>query len=82
MIASSSAAAPALTEQHRALPAAVDEPAQPRPADAERDGVGAADRAGGGERAGQVLRVDEQPDAERGERQPGDDRDDEQATSA
>ena len=47
-------------QQDRRLPAAIDEPAEQRAADAERHREGARDDAGGGERAGQVSHVDEQ----------------------
>ena len=66
----------------RVCPRRSTSPPEQRPADAERDRVGAADRAGGGERAGQVLGVDQQPDAEHRQRQAGDDREDEHAASA
>jgi hypothetical protein len=80
--ASAAPATSAARHQDRRLPAAVDQPAEQRPADAERHGEGARDDAGRGERAGQVRGVDEQADAEHGHRQARDDRDDIEAQSA
>ena len=72
----------ALGEQDLRLPAAIDQPAEQRPADAERHGEGARDDAGRRERAGQVAHVDEQRDAEHGHRQARDDRDGGEAQGA
>ena len=69
-------------EQHRRLPTPVDERAEQRAAEAERDRVRARHDAGHSERAGQVLGVDQEPDAEHRQRQPGDDRAREQAAGA
>ena len=68
-------------EDHR-LPAAIDQPAEQRPADPERHGEGARDDAGRRERAGQVAYVDEQRDAEHGHWQARDDRDGREAQGA
>ena len=69
-------------EQHRRLAATIDELAEQRAADAQRDRVDAADEAGGRERAGQMLGVHEQPDAEHRQRQPREQRDREQLAGA
>ena len=61
-------------QQDGGLPAAVDEPAQRGPAGALGDGERARDEAGGGERAGELLDVDEHADREHRQRQAGDDR--------
>ncbi len=60
----------------------VDELPEQWPADAERDRVDAGDHAGRGERAGQVLGMDQQPNAEHLQRQPREDRGAEQAPEA
>jgi hypothetical protein len=69
-------------QQHRSLPTAVDELAKPRATDTERDRIDAGDDAGRRERAGHVLRVDQEADAEHRRRQSRDDRDDQQAPRA
>ena len=68
--------------KHARLPAAIDDGPEQRSADAERHGIGAGHHAGCGERARQVLGVHEQSDAEHGQRQPGHDRDEEEAAGA
>jgi hypothetical protein len=62
-------------QQDLRLPAAIDQPAEQRAADAERDRERARDDPGRRERAGQVAHVDQQRDAEHGHRQARDDRD-------
>ena len=69
-------------QQHRGLSTPVDELPEQWPADADRDRVDAGDHASRGERAGQVLGMDQQPDAEHRQRQPREDRGDEQASYA
>ena len=65
-------------DEHRRLTAPVDEPSEQRGGDRAGDRVSAADRAGDGERAGQLLSVDEQRDAEHREREASEDRASEQ----
>ena len=69
-------------EQHGRLAAAIDERAEQRAADPQRERVGARDQAGGRERPGQVPGVDEQGDAEHRQRQARDDRHGEEAKGA
>ena len=61
-------------DEHRGLPAAVDESAQERRGGRAADRICRADHAGDGERARQLLGMDEQRDAEHGQGQTGDDR--------
>ena len=79
---SSTAATLALADQYRGLAAAIDELTEPGTADGKRHRVDPGDDAGGRERAGQMLRVDQQADAEHRLRQPRDDRDGEQSPHA
>ncbi len=69
-------------QQHRSLAAAVHELTEARAADADRQPVRAGDDAGGGERAGEVLHMDQEADAEHRQRQPRKDREGEQASRA
>jgi hypothetical protein len=65
--------------EHRRLPASIHHATEQRATDPERDGVDAGHEAGGAERPGEVLGVDEQADAEHRQREAGDDRDGEEA---
>ena len=65
-------------EQDGGLATAVDEAAKEWAAEAQGGGIRARHQAGGAERAGHVLGVDDQGDAEHRQRKPGEDRDREQ----
>jgi hypothetical protein len=68
--------------QHGRLATAVDQPSEQRTADADPARVDTGDDPGRGERARQMLGMDQKPDAQHLQRQAGEDRGGEQALSA